>query len=229
MTRDEIEALSPKKTKTIEIEDFVDLDEIDPIYFDQPYYLGPATGAERAYKLLVEAMGEQRKVAIARFVLRNKENLCAIRSTGDVLTLATMRFADEVVPPDALDGLLGDAAEIEPKDREIEMAGALIESLTAEFDPSSYKDEYRDELLGLIERKARGEVVAAPEAESEQPTSAPDLMAALEQSLAAVKSEDLGAGAKKKPAARKPAAKKPAAKSKPKPKAKKSPAKAKSK
>lgn len=235
LTRDELEALSPKRTKTIEIEDFVDLDEIDPIYFAQPYYLGPATGAERAYRLLVEAMGEQRKVAIARFVLRNKENLCAIRSTGDVLTLATMRFADEVVPPEQLEGLLGESLEVEPKDREIKMAESLIESLTSDFDPSGYKDEYRDELLDLIERKARGEIVAAPEADAAKVTSTPDLMAALEQSLAAVKAEDLGAGAakkepaaKKKAPARKRAAKKPAAK-KPTSKAKKSPAKAKSK
>src|SRR4029079_12079513 len=96
MTRDELGALDPKKTKTIEIEDFVDLDQIDPIYFNQPYYIGPAQGAERAYALLAQAMSEQRKVAIARFVLRNRESLAVIRAGDGVLTLATMRFADEV-------------------------------------------------------------------------------------------------------------------------------------
>lgn len=194
MTKDELEALDPKKTKAIEIEDFVDLDQIDPIYFNQPYYLGPAPGAERAYALLAEAMADQRKVAIARFVLRNKESLAAVRATGEVLTLATMRFADEVVPPEQVGDLLGDAAEIEPKKREVEMAKALIDSLATDFDPSSYKDEHRAELLALIERKAAGEKVVSTETEEPAPTKAPDLMAALEESLAAIKGEELGGG-----------------------------------
>jgi DNA end-binding protein Ku len=192
MTREELEELDPQKTKAIEIEDFVDLDEIDPIYFDKPYYLGPQPGAERAYALLVQAMAEQRKVAIARFVLRNRESLAAIRATGDVLTLATMRFADEVVPPEQLDGVLGEGAEVEPKKKEVDMAKALIDSLASDFDPSSYKDEYREELLELIERKARGEELVKVDTDAPEPTKAPDLMAALEESLAAVKGEELG-------------------------------------
>lgn len=194
LSKNELEDLAPKKTKAIQIEDFVDLDEIDPIYFDRPYYLGPQQGAERAYALLVKAMREQRKVAIARFVMRNKESLAAIRATGDVLTLATMRFADEVVPPEQLDGLLGEATEVKPKKKEVDMAKALIDSLASEFDPSAYKDEYREELLALIERKARGEDVVSVESEAPKPTKAPDLMAALEESLAAVKADDLGEG-----------------------------------
>ena len=205
MTRDELEDLSPKKSKSIEIEDFVDLEQIDPIYFDRPYYLGPQPGAERAYALLVQAMAEQKKIAVARFVMRNKESLAAIRATGDVLTLATMRFADEVVPPDQLDGLLGDSEDVEPKKKEVQMAKALIDSLASDFDPSAYKDEYREELLALIERKARGESLVTSAPEAPKPTKAPDLMAALEESLAAVKSEDLGGG-DKKPAAKKRAA-----------------------
>ncbi len=199
MTRDELEALDPKKTKAIEIEDFVDLDEIDPIYFNQPYYIGPASGAERAYALLAQAMSEQRKVAIARFVMRNKESLAAIRanSDGTVLTLATMRFADEVVPPDQLDDVLGEAAEVEPRKREIEMAKALIDSLSSDFDPTAYKDEYREELMSLIERKASGEKIVSTDAEAPKPTKAPDLMAALEESLAAIKGEDLAGGGEK--------------------------------
>src|ERR671937_1494901 len=102
LTRDELEELDPKKTRAIEIHDFVDLDEIDPIYFDHPYYLGPDKGAEHAYSLLVSAMADERKVAIARFVLRNREHLAAIRPMGNVLTMATMRFADEVVSPEEL-------------------------------------------------------------------------------------------------------------------------------
>jgi len=199
LTRDELEALDPKKTHAIEIEDFVDLDQIDPIYFNQPYYIGPAPGAERAYALLAQAMGEQRKVAIARFVMRNKESLAAIRATGDVLTLATMRFADEVVPVNQLEGVLGDASDVEPKKREVEMAKALIDSLAADFDPESYKDEHRAELLELIERKASGEKIVSAEADAPKPTKAPDLMAALEESLAAIKGEELSGGAERKP------------------------------
>ncbi|HKJ36829.1 MAG TPA: Ku protein [Solirubrobacterales bacterium] len=208
LERGELEELAPKKTKAIQIEAFVDLDEIDPIYFDRPYYVGPQMGAERAYALLVEAMREQRKVAISRFVMRNKESLAAIRATGDVLTLATMRFADEVVPPEQLDGLLGEETETEPNPKEVEMAKALIDSLASDFDPGAFKDEYREELLALIERKARGEDVVSVDAEAPQPTKAPDLMAALEESLAAVKAEDLGGA--EKPAKKKPAAKKAA-------------------
>ena len=102
ITRDELEEIDPKKTRAIEIQDFVDLDEIDPIYFDHPYYLGPDKGAEKAYALLVKAMDDSHKVAIARFVLRNKENLAAIRPMDGVLTMATMRFADEVVSADEI-------------------------------------------------------------------------------------------------------------------------------
>jgi DNA end-binding protein Ku len=205
MTRDELGALDPKKTKTIEIEDFVDLDQIDPIYFNQPYYIGPAQGAERAYALLAQAMAEQRKVAISRFVMRNKESLAAIRASndGDVLTLATMRFADEVVPTSDLEDVLSGAEEVEPKKREIDMAKALIDSLSTDFDPSSYKDEYREELMSLIERKAEGKSIVSADSEEPTPTKAPDLMAALEESLAAIKGEELSGGAKKKPPASK--------------------------
>jgi DNA end-binding protein Ku len=193
LTRDELEELDPKKTRAIEIQDFVDLDEIDPIYFDQPYYLGPDAGAEKAYSLLVKAMEDERKVAIARFVLRNKEHLAAIRPMDGVLTMATMRFADEVVKPDDLDGVLPDD-EVKIDKREVEMAKKLIDSLAADFDADKYRDEYREELLDLIERKAKGEDVVVQHSEEPTPTKAPDLMAALEESLAAVRGEELGEG-----------------------------------
>ena len=128
ITKDELEELDPKKTRAIEIQDFVDLDEIDPIYFDHPYYLGPDKGAESAYALLVKAMAESHKVAIARFVLRNRESLAAIRPMDGVLTMATMRFADEVVSPDELAEILGEEVD-KPKKSELEMAKALIDSL----------------------------------------------------------------------------------------------------
>jgi DNA end-binding protein Ku len=210
MTREELEELDPKKTRAIEILDFVDLDEIDPIYFDHPYYLGPAAGAEKAYALLADAMADQKKVAIARFVLRNKENLAAIRATDKVLTMATMRFADEVVSPAEIEGVVAEDGE-KPRKQEIEMAKQLIASLATDFDPEKYRDEYREELISLIESKARGESVVAAVSEEPLPTKAPDLMAALEESLAAVKSEPLGAGAKRSrggSTAKKPASKK---------------------
>jgi len=191
LTREELAELDPKRTRAIEIQDFVDLDDIDPIYFEQPYYLGPDKGAARAYALLVQAMRDSRKVAVARFVLRNKEHLAAIRPMGDVLTLATMRFHDEVTQPNDLDGeVFEEEKPKKPDQRELEMAKQLIESLTTDFKADRYRDEYREELLDLLERKAAGkEVVAAP-TEEPKPTKAPDLMAALEESLAAVRGEE---------------------------------------
>ena len=207
LTRDELEELDPKRTRAIEVQDFVDLDEIDPIYFDHPYYLGPDAGAEKAYALLVKAMADSNKVAVARFVLRNKENLAAIRPMGDVLTMATMRFADEVVSPKEIEEVVSENGET-PKKQELEMAKQLIDSLAGDFDATKYEDEYRKELLDLIERKAKGEKIVEAVSEEPTPTKAPDLMAALEESLAAVKGEDLakggdGDGAGKKPSTRK--------------------------
>jgi DNA end-binding protein Ku len=190
LTKEELQDLSPKKTRAIEIQDFVDLDEIDPIYFEQPYYLGPDVGAEKAYALLVKAMGDARKVAVARFVLRNKEHLAAIRPMEDVLTMATMRFHDEVTRPEDLGDDIFAEKPAKPDKRELEMAKQLIGSLSGEFDPKQYRDEYREELLTLIERKAEGKALVAPAAEEPKPTKAPDLMAALEESLAAVKGEE---------------------------------------
>jgi DNA end-binding protein Ku len=211
--KNEMSALAPEKTRAIDVLDFVDIEEIDPMYFDSPYYLGPAEGAEKAYSLLAAAMESSGKAAIARFVFRNKEHLAAIRSTGGVLTLTTMRFADEVVPASELDDVL---PEKKPKvaKREQEMAEQLIESLSTEFDPTSYRDEYREQLLGLIERKAEGKEIVTPESEAPKATKAPDLMAALEESIAAVKDEQ---GGSRKPAAKKrkaPAKKSKAAKPK---------------
>jgi DNA end-binding protein Ku len=211
LSKDEMASMAPEKTRAIDVQDFVDLEEIDPIYFDSPYYLGPADGAEKAYSLLAAAMKASGKVAIARFVFRNKEHLAAIRTSGGVLTLTTMRFADEVVPAGELEEVLPDKAPKVAK-KEQEMAEQLIESLSAEFDPSAYRDEYREQLLGLIERKAEGKEIVASEAEAPQATKAPDLMAALEESIAAVK--DKGAKPRKAPAAKAKKGKAPAKKAK---------------
>ncbi|HEX3173486.1 MAG TPA: Ku protein [Solirubrobacterales bacterium] len=213
LTKDELGAMAPEKTRAIEVQDFVDLDQIDPIYFDSPYYLGPAPGAEKAYSLLAEAMERSGKVAIARFVFRNKEHLAALRPSDRVLTLTTMRFADEVVAPSELDDVLP-SEKPKPAKREVEMAEQLIGSLTRDFDPAAYRDEYREQLLSLIERKAEGEdVLSAPAVEEPKPTSAPDLMSALEESIAAVKGKK-PAKAKAKGKSRKAAPKRSSSRSK---------------
>src|SRR5215218_300257 len=190
ITPEELETLEPEKSRTIDIEDFVDLAEIDPIYYDHPYYLVPDKGAAKAYGLLLNAMQESGRVAIARVVLRSKEQLVAIRPArdGSVLMMETMIFADEVVPKEDLDGL-PEAEELKVSDREIKMAQQLIDSLATDFEPERYTDSYREKVLELIEAKAAGEEIAvAPEAPA--PAKVPDLMAALEASLAAVRSDD---------------------------------------
>jgi DNA end-binding protein Ku len=198
ITPEELESLQPEKSRAIEIEDFVDLEEIDPIFYDHPYYLLPDQAAEKPYQLLLQALEESNKVAIARMVLRSKESLVAIRSRDGVLTLETMLFPDEVIDPQSID----DRGEANAKisERELEMAKQLVESLTDDFEPSKYRDEYRDAVLDLIERKAQGEeiVIEAPE---EKPKEVPDLMAALEASIAGAKSQSGGGKAKKKKAA----------------------------
>jgi len=184
ISTEELEALDPKATRTIDIEEFVDLAEIDPIYFDHSYYLAPAAGGAKAYRLLADAMRESQKVAIGRLVLRTKQQLCALRPTGGVLTLSTMLFGDEVLSPDRLDEL-DSVNEAEASERELTMAQQLIDSLSSDFEPDKYHDEYRERVLDLIERKAAGEEIAI-QPQAEEPAAAPDLMAALEASLAAV-------------------------------------------
>ena len=212
ITPDELDALDPERSRTIQIEDFVDQEDIDPIYYDHPYYLVPDKGAEKAYGLLLNAQEASGKVAIARVVLRSKEQLVAIRPAGDMLMMETMIFHDEVVPHDDIDDLPS-SKSLKVSDREVKMAQQLIDSLSSDFDPSKYRDEYRDKVLDLIERKAQGEEIAV-QPEAQAPAKVPDLMAALEASLAAVKDDDggddNGASAKKK----QPAKKKPSSRSK---------------
>ena len=190
ITPDELESLDPEKTRTVDIEDFVDLDEIDPVYYDHPYYLVPDKGATKAYGLLLGAMKQANKVAIARVVLRSKEQLVAIRPAGDVLMMETMLFHDEVVPSHDIEDL-PDGKELKATDRELKMAQQLIDSLSSEFDPTSYHDEYREKVLELIEKKASGEEIAV-QPDAPEPAKVPDLMAALEASLAAVKDPEAG-------------------------------------
>jgi DNA end-binding protein Ku len=183
----ELESVQPAKTKTIDIEDFVDLADIDPIFYDHPYYLAPAAGGAKPYRLLLEAMRETEKVAIAKVVIRQKESLVAIRALTyhDVLEMATMLFADEVVDPTRIDDIPG-ADDVKTNDRELAIAKQLVESLAGEFEPEKYHDTYREAVLEMIEKKAAGEeIVIAEEAEEAAPV--PDLMSALKASLDAVR------------------------------------------
>ncbi len=152
---DELDVLRPKGSHAIEIEEFVDLDEIDPLYFEQPYYLVPDAKGVKPYKLLVEAMHELNKVAIGRIIVRSKERLVAIRTVDGMLCIETMRYADEVLPRE---GLVPGEDDVELSDRELAMARQLVESLASdEFVPEKYHDQYREQVLDLIERKAAGE------------------------------------------------------------------------
>jgi DNA end-binding protein Ku len=210
----ELEALEPQKTKTIEIEEFVDLSQIDPVYYDHPYYLAPGAGGAKPYRLLLEAMRETGKVAIARIVIRSKEQLVAVRPIGDALGMATMLFADEVLSPDRLDEV-ADAAQVKTTKRELDVAKQLVDSLAGDFDADAFHDTYREQVLQLIEHKAQGKAIAVQPAPEEVAAPAPDLMSALKASLDAVRARegsDKPRKATKKPAAKKPAATKVAAK-----------------
>ncbi len=178
---EELAAIDVEATRTIDIEEFVDLAEIDPVYFEHSYYLVPDGRAEKPYALLVETMARSGKVAVGRFVLRTKQYLATLRARDGVLLLATMLYDDEVVQPADLE--VPSAAEVRPTERELSMAAQLVESLSAPFAPPKYRDDYREKVLALIEAKAEGEVVVQPEAPA---AAAPvvDLMEALEASLA---------------------------------------------
>ena len=213
---EELDALDPKKTRTIDIVEFVDESQIDPIFYDHPYYLAPDRGADKPYNLLLEAMSEAGKVAIARVVIRSKESLTVIRPmAGGVLSMSTMLFADEVVPPEKIEELPDSATEANAS--EVKMARQLIESLSADFEPEKYRDEYRDAVLEMIERKAQGEEISVQAEAEDEPTEVPDLMAALEASVAAAKSG--GSAPKAKPKAKPKASAKKASSSNGSPKA----------
>jgi DNA end-binding protein Ku len=184
LSKEELEAADPEKTRTIDIEDFVELAEIDPIYFEKTYYLGPGkdAGSKRAYALLVEAMEDTGLVAISRFVMRSKEYLATVRPKDGVLLLDTMFFADEV--RDAKDVLEESAARTKVEARDLKMAKQLIGSLATDFQPKKYKDEYRKRVLSVIKKKEQGkEIVVEEETRAETP---PDLMEALRASVEAI-------------------------------------------
>ncbi|HKF80706.1 MAG TPA: Ku protein [Thermoleophilaceae bacterium] len=196
ITPEELDSIQPEKTRMIDIVSFADLDQIDPIFYDHPYYLVPDTGADKAYRLLLDAMTESGKVAVGRVVLRTKEYLVAIRPRDAILTMETMLFSDEVISPDKLDERPSDG-KAKTSQKELQMAQQLIDSLAEDFEPESYRDEYRERVLEMIERKAEGEEIVV-EAPSDEPKEVPDLMAALEQSIAGAKGQGGGKRAKPK-------------------------------
>jgi DNA end-binding protein Ku len=181
VSQEDIEKAAPKSSKSIDIHDFVDLDEIDPLYFDRPYYVAPRPEGAKPYKLLMEAMEKKKKVGIAKVVMWNKEYLCALRPLEGVMVLETMHFDDEVIERESV---VPAEAKARIDEREMKIAQQLIDSLTTKFKPEKYHDEFREKIMEIVERKAAGEEVVTRPEEEERPRKAPNLIAALEASLA---------------------------------------------
>jgi len=202
LTDEDIDRLDVELTHAIDICDFVSIDEIDPVYFRKAYYLLPQEGAEKPYRLLVKALGQTGRVAIAKVVIRNKQHLAAIRPVNDALVLETMYYADEVRQPE-------DVPTPQVRAAEVEMAATLIENLAGKWEPGKYHDRYRSELLGLLQKKAKGQKL--PEPSGEEEGEVVDLMEALRRSVAATKKRSAASrgrktsGAKKQTASRKKA------------------------
>lgn len=179
----ELQAIEPRRTRTIDIEQFVDLADVDPIYFDHPYFLVPAAeddGSIRAYRLLTEVMSQTDRAALGRFVMRAKEYMAIVRHREGALTLTTMRFADEVRATKDVDAATQKSHK--PTKKQLDAAVAVIEELSCEWEPEKFKDRYRARLKRVVDRKRKGETIKVPEA-AQTPSPAPDLMAALEQTL----------------------------------------------
>ena len=204
LTKDDFKTAAVEKTKTIDIIDFVDPEQIDERYFETPYYLQPAKGAERSYALLREAIRESNKLGVAKIILRDAQHLAAVEAIGDALVLTMMRFADELA--DLGDFRFPKAEGVRPA--ELKMAMQLVDSLSADWDPEKYTDEYRDNLMKVIQGKLKGKRPRLQERETAQSAEVVDLMTRLRASL-----EGRGAGKKARPAAKK-AGKTPRRKSK---------------
>jgi DNA end-binding protein Ku len=209
LTEEDLDRLDIELTHSIDICDFVDIEEIDPIYFRKAYYLLPQDGAEKPYRLLLRALEESGKVGIAKVVIRKKQHLAALRPWNGVILLETMYFADEIRKPESVDsgGKLRSA--------EVEMARSLVDNLSDSFDPEKYDDTYRKELLDLLREKAETGEISAPDEEPEE-AEVVDLMSALRESVERTKRQQAdgrrSSGSKRKSSSRKRAAKKPARK-----------------
>jgi len=183
ITDEDLDHADVELTKTIQIQEFVHESEIDPVYFDKPYYLEPQKGGERAYALMRDALAQAKKVGIAKVVLKSREHLAAVKSVGNMMTLQTMRFAHEIVDAGSLN--LPKAADISKK--EMDLANMLIDSMSDKFEPSKYKDDYYDKVLEIIQMKVAGVAPQAPAAKGPAPGKVVDLMEILKQSLTETK------------------------------------------
>jgi DNA end-binding protein Ku len=203
VTDEELEAIEPRKTRTVDIEQFVDLDEVDPIYFDHPYFLVPGSsdeGSTRAYALLAKVMENTDRAALGRFVMRAKEYLAIVRVRDGVLSLTTMLFADEVRPTKDVDAATQKSHK--PTKRQLDAAVAVIEELSNDWDPEKHKDRYRARLKRVVDQKRKGKTIKAAEPASEPEESA-DLMEALERTLAEMKGGSGKGGSGKRGGSRK--------------------------
>ena len=183
ITDEDLDKADIELTKTIQIVEFVQEEEIDPLFFDKPYYLEPQKGGDRAYALMRDALTKSKKVGIAKVVLKSREHLAAVKAIGDMMTLQTMRFAHEIVDTGSLN--LPKAAEVSQK--EMDLANMLIDSMSDKFDPKKYKDDYYDKVMGIIQMKVAGVSPAAPAAAVPGPGKVIDLMEVLKQSLSETK------------------------------------------
>jgi DNA end-binding protein Ku len=183
ITGKELESVSPERSRTIEIIKFIDMKEIDPVYFDHPYYLVPAKGGEKAYRLLVEVMGRTNRAGLAKFVLREREHLVALKSTEGALALITLHYSSEILPGD-------DIAPEEEKAASGEKGRMkkIIREMTSDFNPDRYSDERRKKIMKLLEKKAKAKAaVEAPDVGEEEAEGPVDLIAVLEESMRQVK------------------------------------------
>ena len=179
LTDDEITAAAGSQSRRIEIDHFVPVEDVDPVYFERAYYLGTQDKGRDAYALLHAALERAGRAGVGRWIFHNRERTVLLRPLGDVLAIHTMRFADEIVDPGDFE--LGRVRR-KPSEREIEMASSLVDCLHADFDPALYEDSYRSDVLELVERKAAGKNIELPA--EEEPEAADDLLAGLEASLA---------------------------------------------
>jgi DNA end-binding protein Ku len=199
VTDEDLEAVEPRRTRTIDIEQFVELGDVDPIYFDHPYWLVPAgedEGAARAYSLLLGVMEQAEQAALGRFVMRAKEHLAIVRARDGALTLTTMRFHDEVRSADDVPSAGGKSTK--PSGKELDAAVSLIEALAADWDPSRHEDRYRKRLQKVVNKKRKGQTIEIDSADDKPPDAVPDLMAALEESLAEARKGRSGGRSKAK-------------------------------
>jgi len=188
ITDEDLDKADVELTKTIQIVEFVKEDEIDPVFFDKPYYLEPQKGGDRPYALMRDALAQSKKVGIAKVVLKSREHLAAVKAVGDMMTLQTMRFAHEIVDTGELN--LPKKADISPK--EMGLAHTLIDSMSDKFDPKKYKDDYYDKVMEIVQMKVAGISPAAPAAKAAGPTNVIDLMEILKQSLSETKKAKKG-------------------------------------